>query len=134
MIVGSELQIDARGSGGVLNLQTPDIEVNFRNPSKIKKSRYSMIEFDLSRWSGNSAYYTSDDINITQPTASSTLITQPILHFDNLNVVKRDLNIGIAGTVSTTINATFLPIYENVNHILTPVNKKTEYFYNKTNL
>lgn len=139
MIVGSELQIDARGSGGVLNLQTPDIEVNFRNPSKIKKSRYSMIEFDLSRWSGQSAYYESNDSYLKPPILGGTYkqqnIVSPLLHFDNLNYINRDFYYPFFNiTDSVTVKASYLPINENVNHLLTPNSKKVEYFYNKTNL
>lgn len=60
---------------------------------------------------------------------------EPLLHFNNLNVVKREF---IEGTQSVSniyeLEATYLPIYENVNHVATKKTRKIEYFYNKRNL
>ena len=144
-LVGGELQIDARGSGGVLDLTTPAEDVNFRRNDQIKKDRYTMIEFDLARWSAKSAYYVTNDsryINLNPPDStilnfnrSNPDISEPVLHFDNLNLSKVDIFYGnLIGTSSTTIESVYLPIYKNVNHLLTKPSKKIEYFYNKRNL
>jgi hypothetical protein len=64
----------------------------------------------------------------------------PSLHFNNLNLMKRDLyypsngNGGTFGTASTYVPALFLPINKNVNHLNTKKIKKKEYFFNKRNL
>jgi hypothetical protein len=137
LLVGSEMQIDAISSGGVLNISEPSEITNFRVSEKVSKSRYTMVEFNLARWSAQTPYYESNDSTISKITTlyKEETLSQPILHFDNLNVVTRDIYYGSAiGTFSTTVNASFFPVYQNVNHILTPVSKKIEYFFNKTNL
>ncbi len=60
----------------------------------------------------------------------------PAIHFNNVNKIKRDVYYSIGGgiTASTLIDASFLPIYKNVDHILTSPKKKVEYFFNKRNL
>jgi len=64
----------------------------------------------------------------------------PSLHFNNLNLMKRDVyypstgNGGTFGTASTYVPALFLPINKNVNHLNTKKIKKKEYFFNKRNL
>jgi len=72
----------------------------------------------------------------------------PSLHFNNLNVMKRDVyyppipgegitesdGTGESGTYSTYVPATFLPINKNVNHLNTKKINKKEYFFNKRNL
>ena len=61
--------------------------------------------------------------------------TVPAIHFDNINKIIRNIYYDLDGvTASTVIDATFLPIYQNVNHLNTKKTKKTEYFFNKTNL
>ena len=61
--------------------------------------------------------------------------TVPVINFDNINKVKRDIYYNLDGvTASTLVDATFLPIYQNVNHLTTGSGKKTEYFFNKINL
>ena len=61
--------------------------------------------------------------------------TVPAIHFDNINKIVRNIYYGLDGvTASTVIDATFLPIYQNVNHLNTKKTKKTEYFFNKRNL
>lgn len=68
-------------------------------------------------------------------TGSFKIRKEPLLHFNNLNVIKREF---IEGTQSVSniyeLEATYLPIYENVNHVATKKTKKVEYFYNKRNL
>jgi len=58
---------------------------------------------------------------------------EPIIHFNNINKISRNI---LRGNVTTTnkINASFLPIFENINHVLTNKKNKIEYFFNKTNL
>jgi hypothetical protein len=59
----------------------------------------------------------------------------PNINFDNINIVKRDIYYSLDSvTVSTFVDATFLPIYKNVNHLNTKKTSKTEYFFNKRNL
>jgi hypothetical protein len=61
--------------------------------------------------------------------------TVPSIHFDNINKIVRNIYYDLDGvTASTVIDATFLPIYQNVNHLNTKKTKKTEYFFNKRNL
>ena len=59
----------------------------------------------------------------------------PSIHFGNINVIKRDVYYSIDGITSSTYKqASYLPINKNVNHLNTKKTKKTEYFFNKTNL
>jgi hypothetical protein len=59
----------------------------------------------------------------------------PNINFDNINIIKRDIYYSLDSvTVSTFVDATFLPIYKNVNHLNTKKTNKTEYFFNKRNL
>jgi hypothetical protein len=139
MLVGSELQIDARSLGGVLNLSDPIEEVDFRFTDSIKRNRYTMVEFDLVRWNADTTTYISNDSkkklggsgagSRTQPD-----LIQPVLHFDNINKIIREVDYGVTGVYQTTLPATYLPIYQNIDHLTSPVKKKSEYFYNKRNL
>jgi hypothetical protein len=134
LLVGSELQIDSRYSGGVLNASDAIEEVDFKTTTTLRKERYTMVEFDLVRWSAPSEWYQSNDSKMYIGQSKEDPLTEPIIHFDNLNSIVRDIDYGIYGTYPTTIQATYLPIYQNINHLTTPVKKKVEYFYNKTNL
>jgi hypothetical protein len=59
----------------------------------------------------------------------------PSIHFGNINVIKRDVYYSTDGITSSTYKqASYLPINKNVNHLNTKKTKKTEYFFNKTNL
>lgn len=74
--------------------------------------------------------------SLTEVTSGNFRIRkEPLLHFNNLNVVKREF---IEGTQSVSniyeLEATYLPIYENINHVATKKARKVEYFYNKRNL
>ena len=61
--------------------------------------------------------------------------TVPAIHFDNINKIVRNIYYDLDSvTASTVIDATFLPIYQNINHLNTKKTKKTEYFFNKRNL
>lgn len=60
---------------------------------------------------------------------------EPLLHFNNLNFVRREFTEGTQSVTNTyEVDATFLPVYENINHVTTRKTKKVEYFFNKRNL
>jgi hypothetical protein len=54
----------------------------------------------------------------------------PPIHFNNLNLINRLSSSGL----NVLTQATYLPVYENVNHLITKRKRKVEYFYNKRNL
>lgn len=124
-----ELKVQTIGDGGFLDIQTPEVEILNRTEEDIEKFRYTKIEFDLNSYigatSGNSSKYTFDK-------TSESGILVPFIYFNNLNIINRDVVIGT--TVSIEIKATYLPIYDNVDHIGSTNKKKVEYFYNKRNL
>jgi hypothetical protein len=148
LITGKELQVDAVGSGGVLDVQTPTILVNNRDNSEIEKLRYTLIQFDLI-----SAKFVSggQEVDIDQVPEeyneykfqnqpnfkggpSGPIGYIPIIHFNNLNFITRDVSYGSYGTFSQMLPASFLPINKNINHVSTSKLTKMEYFYNKRNL
>jgi hypothetical protein len=57
-----------------------------------------------------------------------------MLHFNNINTTTRNVYYTNLGTVSTVVQSSYLPIYQNVNHLTTSKKRKIEYFYNKKNL
>jgi hypothetical protein len=62
-------------------------------------------------------------------------IIQPLIHFNNLNQVSRNIYYGsVIGTLSTIFDASYLPNFRNVDHLTTPLKRKVEYFFNKRNL
>ena len=147
LITGKELQVNAVGSGGVLDIQNPTIIVNNRDNSEIEKLRYTAIKFDLI----SAKLITSDGQEIDIPSDYDEYVTpnppkilkggpfgppvyNPMIHFNNLNFITRDVSYDTYGTYSQVIPASFLPINTNVNHITTPKLTKMEYFYNKRNL
>jgi hypothetical protein len=149
-IIGEELKVQAISSGGILDI-TPlsDIYVENKLEEEVKKLRYTKIEFDLVTYSNNIAEdgYKYIDLGIfvlpvlkhTPYTYKlltiNTFLQQPHIHFNNLNYVNRAANsTGLAATASVSYPATYLPIYENINHITTKKKRKVEYFYNKRNL
>lgn len=149
-IMGEELKVQAVSSGGILDI-TPlsDIYVENKLEEEVKKLRYTKIEFDLVTYSNNIAEngYTPYDFGkgvkgfLTHIPYSYKLpviggwLYEPHIHFNNLNYVNRAANsIGFAATASISVPATYLPIYQNVNHITTKKKRKVEYFYNKRNL
>lgn len=119
---GNELMVYSKGKGGNLNL-TKSYDILNRSNSEIEKLRYSLIEFDL-KYKTNSLKLTYTDTDLGE---------QPPIHFNNLNYVLRNTNIN-GLTQSKNINATYLPIYKNVNHLLTNDIKKQEFFFNRRNL
>jgi hypothetical protein len=130
-ITGKELKVEFVGGGGVLDITNPPTESIIRGtPNRsifeIEKQRYTVIEFDVLTYSVNTTYY-YEYIN----EISNDLFIEPIISFDNINKVIRNISpIGYEPT-PTTYPTKYLPIYSNVNHLLTPDVKKVEYFYNK---
>ena len=129
-IKGKELKVSARYDGGVLNLQNPLEDVSNRDTDKLEQNRYTMIEFDLvnkdvveNNYVGRSSEYNPRPMEL------------PILHFGNLNVISKKIIYPTLNTfITNTVEASYLPVYKNVNHILTPNKKKVEYFFNKRDL
>lgn len=148
LITGKELQIDAIGSGGILDLQLPSINVDNRNNAEIPKLRYTAVEFDLiqskiitngTEFDFNQVPSPFNEYKIENPPnfiggPKGPPQYYPSIHFNNLNFVTRDVSYGSFGTYSNTLPASFLPINRNVNHILSSKLNKIEYFFNKRNL
>jgi hypothetical protein len=141
---GEELRVQAIASGGILDI-TPfsDNEVLNKTNEEIQRFRYTKVEFDLITYSSFISNF--EELNFLGSVfnkhtpytykyiGANNILQSPPIHFNNLNFVnKRTVISGLETTALTT--ATYLPIYENVNHILTPKQKKSEYFYNKRNL
>ena len=81
-----------------------------------------------------SAYVDSKGI-LTFPVSSQVPI--PVINFNNINQfrnVNTTTNFFGSITYATYQPMTYLPIYENINHLLTPGITKYEYFYNKPTL
>ena len=168
-IIGEELKVDAVGSGGVLNTTTTDGILN-RTNENIEKGRYTVVEFDLITYSVYlHEYQNSQSINGfgtsykggPKNKAWGPNIVEPVIHFNNINKVTRNvLYVGAGGTTNsvtpypsgfpgiylipgyaqTVIEASYLPIYQNIDHLSTvgyfdaDSTKKQEYFYNKRDL
>ena len=150
-IIGEELKVQAISSGGILDI-TPlsDIYVENKLEEEVKKLRYTKIEFDLVTYSNNiaqNAYVTYTFGKYPKsflvhrpylyklPSLSGQYLYEPHIHFNNLNYVNRASNSSVfVATASVVYPATYLPIYENINHIATKKKRKVEYFYNKRNL
>ena len=126
---GKEMKVNAIGKGGVLNIQ-PSYDVVNRTNSPIEKQRYTVISFDMIQ-SINPDFIFQDD-NTTLYDFSTKY--QPLIHFNNLNYALRRSYISGVGYRERKLDSTYLPIYKNVNHVLTENKSKIEYFYNKTNL
>jgi hypothetical protein len=133
-ILGQELSIKAIGKGGVLDIYPIDDNIiSNRTNDVINRLRYTAIEFDLvsnSDLVSNGNF--SEDKN---PLSSKTFYYYaPMLHFNNINTTTRNVYYTNLGTVSTVVQSSYLPIYQNVNHLTTSKKRKIEYFYNKKNL
>jgi hypothetical protein len=138
-IVGEELRIEAIASGGVLDVDNENFNLNIpnRTPIKLERSRYTIAEFNLI-----DADYVSDIFNLNQtnfgglfgPLINSLKArNEPIIHFNNINWVIRDVDIS-GTTYSIYVPATYLPVNQNINHLVTSKKKKIEYFFNKRHL
>ena len=144
-ITGEELLVQAVGRGGILDVMAfSENEVLNKTYEEIKRLRYTKVEFDLVTFSnilldkpGGSFGMVdgSDSYKYIGPNNNfSNTLEVPHIHFNNLNLVNRKLTIsgGIESSILTA--ATYLPVYDNINHLLTSKIKKSEYFYNKRNL
>ena len=136
LITGEELIVQARNSGGILDI-TPfsDEYIANRTYEEVQKLRYTKVEFDLITFSGPITTYGS---NYNYLFTFGNYYTQPPIHFNNLNLVIRAVYTSALGLFpsrySTIDYAKYLPIYENINHLNTKNKTKVEYFYNKRNL
>lgn len=127
-IQGKELKINAYGTGGILDLipsyDVPN-RVNGQEFITTEANRYTMVEFDL--------------VDYLSGTNSTTIekyggISHTPLHFNNLNYVRRELTNENGIQVESQIEASYLPVYKNVNHLTTFGKRKQEFFFNKRNL
>jgi len=110
-LIGEELEVTSVGPGGILDFyQTTGIQN--RTNYAVEKLRYTMVQYDLITYSVAGQY-------------SENGINQPLISFNNINVVNRN---------GSTVSATYLPVYQNVDPLESGVGTKYDYFYNKTNL
>lgn len=132
-IVGEELKVESLGAGGVLDFDNIGVGIVNRTVGDVEKYRYSMVEFDLVTYSVVSFTYSEK----SSMGKGAPNLSQPTIHLNNLNYIYRDA-VYSNGTFSTILNASYLPVYQNVNHLTTEYEgnsiKKYEYFYNKRNL
>ena len=137
---GEELKVQTFGSGGILDIVAePVLDINGRTTEEVQKLRYTKIEFDLITYSNvlsvdasifHPPYYFKYYGDVKNP---STMLYSPHIHFNNVNSTTRNFTVnGVKSSIVT--NATYLPVYSNVNHLLTRKTKKEEFFYNKRNL
>lgn len=137
---GKEMLVKAYGLGGVLDItSSASLEVENRSASPIEKNRYSIVEFDLlgygySEISGSYSFVNQDNLLYYTSGPSSNIVYEPLIHFDNLNYSTRDVNIGGITYSKILYQNNYLPVNSNINHVTTPETRKTEYFYNKSNL
>lgn len=142
------LKVEAFRSGGILDITpTSGVDIPNRTYGEIERLRYTKIEYDLITYSTN-INETDNSISGFQPSVNwhvpyqfkylgTTLFNNyyaPPIHFDNLNLVKKDIVLTGGITTSIIYPAYYLPVNENVNPLLTKKQKKVEYFYNKRNL
>ena len=133
-ITGEELRVDVIGSGGVLDI-TPTEGILNRSTDVLERSRYTKVSFDALTFSSN---YTFNEDGEKTPSFTKnpdkSALNTPSINFNNINKVRRLTYLGTFSVYSSFTNATFLPIYKNINHLLTTKKTKVEYFYNKRNL
>jgi hypothetical protein len=125
---GKELRVTVTNAGSMLDLipayQIPN-RTNGKDKSTVERGRYTMAEFDI--------------IDFTTGTSSTVMdkgdgVVRPAINFNNINTSIRktyDVN-GVAR--DSEIKSSYLPIYENVNHLTTIGKTKQEFFFNKKNL
>ena len=134
-ITGEELRVDVIGSGGVLDI-TPTEGILNRSTDVLEKSRYTKVSFDALTFSSNYTF-NEDGEKIPQIKPGiqpKSALNTPSINFNNINKVRRLTYLGTFSVYSSFTDATFLPIYKNINHLLTTKKTKVEYFYNKRNL
>jgi hypothetical protein len=141
---GEELLVQAVRGGGILDV-TPFSENDILNKTyeEVQRLRYTKVEFDLVTYSNIISDYSEiaidDNTNYDHLPYSYNYnnLQVPPIHFNNLNIVNRTLSVSgnrFTFELSTVTPTTYLPVYDNVNHLLTQKVKKSEYFYNKRNL
>lgn len=138
-IDGEELNIKASGNGAILDIDRPTVDVPNRTLGSIPKSRYTAIEFDLVKFEGeNDEFIPFFNTNISGNSVSLVNSPEPVIHFDNINKVNRlelvQLENGLEEEIVELRSATYLPVFENINHIKTKKKRKIEYFFNKRHL
>jgi hypothetical protein len=124
-LVGKEIKIVAKGHGGVVNLiPTQDIDkrTNGKENETVGKLNYTMVEFEVADFIRSNNLYEEEKL------------VAPPLHFNNTNYVTRLVRDINGERTLSTIVASYLPVYRNVNHMITPGRKKQEFFFNKRNL
>jgi hypothetical protein len=138
-LTGEELRVEVVASGGILDI-TPfsDEFIANRTYEEVQKLRYTKVEFDLITVSGYIATYPYNS-NYSYLSIYGKQFTVPPIHFNNLNLSVRNIVLPSSNTytklkIRTIQEATYLPIYKNINHLNTKNKKKAEYFYNKRNL
>lgn len=144
LIKGEELEVNAYNKGAVLDIAEPQQVIRNRTLEEIPSSRYTISEFEFIKSDSidttnegtirNTAYYRSPR---NKTIKSGDFFDEPVIHFDNINKVYDYYEI-VTGTPLFSgvdvVAASYLPVHENINHLLTRKKKKVEYFYNKTNL
>jgi hypothetical protein len=140
-IIGEELRVDAIGSGGILDI-TKTEGILDRSTDNLERFRYTKVSFDVLDSTENYTFNEGvDKIGwYVDPKYTKSYIQTPSINFNNINKVRRlsyladPFDPEVTTVYSSYIPATFLPIYQNVNHLLTTKQNKVEYFYNKRNL
>lgn len=140
--VDNLLKVTSISNGGILDITpNPVFDVNNRTNEQIQKLRYTKVEFDLVTFSSVISTQLPSYFNFFHPPYyfkysglyTNDGIYSPHIHFDNLNFVTRTF-VTNGVTSSTLTDATYLPVYRNINHLMTSNRRKSEYFYNKRNL
>ena len=140
-ITGKELKIVAEGDGGVLNLDNKTMNnIPFRYTEKIKSLGYSIASFDLISSNTSLDNYTKG-VNIegiwnlkswyngTFSKVDNNAKYEPVFSFSNINQTSITKNGEVLNTAMT-----YLPVYQNINHLKTKNKTKIEYFFNKKDL
>lgn len=128
VVAGKEMKVNSVGKGGVLNIQ-PAYDVPNRTNTQVDRLRYTIVKFDLLK-SLVPDFIFEDSSTIYTDTSKY----QPLIHFNNLNYVTRRIYTPGFGYSDKMLDATYLPVYKNINHVETSNYTKVEYFYNKRNL
>lgn len=140
---GDLLKVKSVSNGGILDIiPNPVDDIDNRSNEEIQKLRYTKIEFDLVTFSSNISTPLGSTLDFFHPQyyfkyygskTNTNNLYSPHIHFDNLNFINRTFVInGVTSSILT--DATYLPVYRNVNHLMTSKTRKFEYFYNKRNL
>lgn len=162
--IGEELGVTSIKDGGILDITNDtEFDVLNKTYENIESLRYTMVEFNLGTYSisvnnttnvlvgtisafglsfsiyethlaylyrYNSLATNSGFLSIGSLFSNTIPLYGPPIHFNNLNLVNRLSSSGL----NVLTQATYLPVYNNVNHLITKRKKKVEYFYNKRNL